>query len=264
MNRKIIDTLFFLICFTLIFNNVPKPLQMNFIGGPVGSKLVFYPLAAGFAYTAYCQWKGGDALAGYKPLLKYAGVYFGVITASLILGLVNYPYWPQVLSGPVEQIEKLPRVLAFLQAHGVDADARLLMSAWLSVRQVKGIFLEIFWCFGGAYLVYCWYKQDYKRGGQVACTALLASSAVFVIYGAVDSFYLLGSDWAKDILTIVNPYLHPIKSNNGWWPPLLWKGQLRSVFAEPSHVGNYIALVLPVALFAYIETGKNIFYRRRG
>lgn len=259
MNRKIIDTFFFLICFSLIFNNIPKPLQMNFIGGPVGSKLVFYPLAAGFLYTAYCQWKYKNILQQQGIVIKFCAVYLGVTLVSLVCGLINYPYWQQVLAGPVEQIEKLPKVLAFFQSYGIELDTKLLMSAWISVRQIKGLFLEIFWCFGGAYVVYCWYKHDYKRGGQVACAALLAALFVFMLYSAIDAFYLAGSSWATNILTKVNPLLHPIKSNNGWWPPLLWKGQLRSIFAEPSHVGNYIGLVLPVVLFAYIKNNKKYF-----
>ncbi|MDO4921929.1 MAG: O-antigen ligase family protein [Phascolarctobacterium sp.] len=259
MNRKIVDTIFFLICFTLIFNNIPKPLQMNFIGGPVGSKLVFYPLAAGFLYTAYCQWKYRNILQQQGIVIKFCAVYLGVTLVSLVWGLINYPYWQQVLAGPVEQIEKLPKVLAFFQSHGIEPDTKLLMSAWISVRQIKGLFLEIFWCFGGAYMVYCWYKHDYKRGGRIAAAGLLAALVVFVIYGLIDAFYLAGSDLATNILKNVNPLLHPIKSNNGWWPPLLWKNQLRSVFSEPSHVGNYLGLVLPVLLFAYVKKNSRVF-----
>lgn len=53
MNKKIINFLFFFISFFLIFNNIPKIIQMNFLGGPVQSKLVFYPLFTGFIYTIY-------------------------------------------------------------------------------------------------------------------------------------------------------------------------------------------------------------------
>ena len=46
---------------------------------------------------------------------------------------------------------------------------------------------------------------------------------------------------------------HPIKIRQDWWPPLLWKGQLRSVFPEPSHIGNYIALSMPVLWYLYLR-----------
>ena len=64
MSSKIKNQLFFLICFTLIFNNIPKVLQMNFIGSVLGDKLVFYPLIIGFVYTIYCEYK-------YKKDLLY-------------------------------------------------------------------------------------------------------------------------------------------------------------------------------------------------
>lgn len=43
MQYKLINIIFFLICFGLIFNNIPKALQMSFWGGPIGDKLVFLP-----------------------------------------------------------------------------------------------------------------------------------------------------------------------------------------------------------------------------
>lgn len=57
MKNNYKNILFFLICFFLIFNNTPKIIQMNFWGGPVGNKLIFYPFIAGFIYTVYCQYK---------------------------------------------------------------------------------------------------------------------------------------------------------------------------------------------------------------
>ena len=56
-----------LIFLSLVFNEIPRNLQMNFLGGPVQSKLVFYPLFIGFIYTIYCQYKYKDVLV--KPII---------------------------------------------------------------------------------------------------------------------------------------------------------------------------------------------------
>ena len=253
MKERYRDFLFILICFTLIFNNIPRPIQMNFIGGPVGNKLVFYPLMIGMLYTAWCNWKYKDMLVHKRELGMFVCVYSVTSLISLVVGLYTYPYWPLVMNGPVEQIEKLPKMIGFLKSHGIDAEPKVLMSVWISIRQIKGLLLDIFWCFGGAYLVYCWYKDDWKTGLKLATYALVASLGVFILYGVIDSMYLYGNEWAKNILVTVNPYLHPILTNNGWWPPLLWKGQLRSVFVEPSHVGNYLGLVFPFLLYYYLK-----------
>ena len=37
MNSTIRDYIFFLLCFSLIFDNIPKPIQLNFLGGEVGN-----------------------------------------------------------------------------------------------------------------------------------------------------------------------------------------------------------------------------------
>lgn len=69
---------------------------------------------------------------------------------------------------------------------------------------------------------------------------------VLFIYGVIETEYLAGSHGAAENLKTINPYLHPIVQSHGWWPPLLWKGQMRLIFTEPSIVGNYIAFLLPI------------------
>lgn len=257
MNNKIRDVLFFIICISLIFNNIPKPIQMNFIGGPVGNKLVFYPLSLGIFYTIYCEWKYKNIMVNKQKLWRFIELYLCTSLISLLLGLYNYPYWDVTLAGPQNQIEKLPNVLEFLKYHEINIEPKFLMSVWICVRQIKGVFLETFWCFGVAYLVYCWYKDEWKRGLEIACKGAIASIYIFITYGIIDVMYLSGSEWAKNILVAFNPYIHPIMTNNGWWPPLLWKGQLRSVFSEPSHVGNYLGVVFPLLTYHYLKNKKS-------
>ena len=246
MNRKVRDILFFLIVFTLIFNSIPKPIQLNFIGGPVWGKLCVYPLLVGFLYSFWCQYKYRNVFCDAKRVLKYIAVFIGVTLFSTVVGLITYPYYDVILSGPVNQIEKLPRVLDFLHTHGIDADRKFLMQAWIIVRQIKGVFLNAFWLFGGAYLIYCWYRAEKKRALEILLKGTLCSFVILFVYGCVETAYLAGNDRAAEILKAVNPYLHPILTNHGWWPPLLWKGQMRLVFVEPSHVGNYVAFALPL------------------
>ena len=256
MNPKVKNTIFFLMVFVLIFDNIPKPVQLNFLGGPVGGKLLVYPLLVAFVYSFYCHYKHGGVFVDFRKFARYVAVFIGVMLLSTACGLMMYPYWDLVLSGPVDQIEKLPKVMDFLSAHGMAVDQRLLMSCWIIVRQVKGVFLEAFWCFGGAYLVYCWYKEDWREALRLAVKAVLGALGVLFLYGMVEVAYLAGNPAAAKILSTINPYIHPIVTNHGWWPPLLWKGQLRLVFPEPSHVGNYIAFSLPFLWYMYFEAGR--------
>jgi len=131
------------------------------------------------------------------------------------------------------------------------------MQVWLIAREIKGVLLEAFWCLGGAYLVYAWYKDEWSQALRLAVRAVTCSCCVLFVYAIAEVLYLAGNETAKEILSFINPYIHPIVTNHGWWPPLLWKGQLRLVFPEPSHVGNYIAFGLPLIWYGYIQSDTN-------
>lgn len=131
------------------------------------------------------------------------------------------------------------------------------MQVWLIAREIKGVLLEAFWCLGGAYLVYAWYKDEWSQALRLTVRAVTCSCCVLFVYAIAEVLYLAGNETAKGILSFINPYIHPIVTNHGWWPPLLWKGQLRLVFPEPSHVGNYIAFGLPLIWYGYIQSDTN-------
>lgn len=87
MNEKIRDGLLCVVCFTLIFNNIPKNIQMNFWGGLIGNKLVLYPLTIGFIYTAYCQYKKQNILVYFDIFKKFVLFYIIANMLSLLVGL---------------------------------------------------------------------------------------------------------------------------------------------------------------------------------
>lgn len=107
MNCRIKDFLFLMLTITLIFNNIPQCIQINFLGGPIGNKLVFYPFVICLGYSIYCQYRSENILKNYKIFLKYICTYLFIILTSFIIGLNSYPYWDDILLGPINQIEKL-------------------------------------------------------------------------------------------------------------------------------------------------------------
>ena len=77
MNNKFINFIFATIVFSLIFNNIPKNLQISFIAGPLQSKLVFYPVFVGIIYTLYGQYKYKNVLVNFDKFIKFTIVYLG-------------------------------------------------------------------------------------------------------------------------------------------------------------------------------------------
>lgn len=256
MNQFIVNKIFFLLCFSLAFNNIPKILQMNMLGSVVGDKLVFYPLIAGLLYTIYCQIKYHNVFIDVKKFCIFLCVYLSINTLSVIHGAYIYPYYDLILNGPTDQIAKLPYVLHGLQWLGFSIEYKALLSIWLIIRIIKNIILESIYTFGGAYMIYCWYHRDWRQGFAILVKATMAVLCVISVYSVVEVWYLAGSPIAAHILTFITPFFHMIVTDHGWWPPLLWKGQLRSIFAEPSYLGTFAAFSLPFIWYKLLDSQK--------
>ena len=250
------NKLFFVIVFFVIFPNVPHLLQANFIGAFLGKDLSFYPILVGVLYSVYTLYKGKKILIHMeeKVLFLYIFVYMTILIVSFLHGLAVYPYYEAILSGPVNQVEKLPILHNYLNKLGIIIEAKSLLKIWMIVRPIKGLILEIFWYFTLPYLIFSWYKNKGQEGYSILTKAVFAATVLVCGYGIIDFFYLCGSDIAENVLLILNPIVHDIKSNGTWWPPLLWKGQLRSLFAEPSYYGIYSAFAMPFLWYKLIQS----------
>lgn len=256
---KIKDVLFFLMCLSLPFTLIPKPIQINFLGGSVGGKLLFYPLFIGIILTLWQQYKYQNIFAEWGRFKKYILIYVIIIFISLIHGLYIYPYYDLINNGPTDQIEKLPKVISALDALGIDANINFLTTYWIVIRTIKYFFLEIIYTFGCSYMIFCWYSDNWKRAFNIFLKALALSLVLTLVYGMIDFGYLAGNGYCRSILIFLNPYVHVINDNGTWWPPILWKErQLRSLFAEPSYFGMYAAFVQPFLWYYLLKNNKNM------
>ena len=254
MNKKVINLLFFIIVLFFIFNNIPKALQINFIGGILQTKLVFYPIFIGLIYTLYYQYKYKNVLVNLDKFLKFIVIYFSVMLISLVIGLYSYPYYDLVLNGPVTQIEKLPKVINILNNFGISVDEKVLTIIWMIQGRIKGALLEGLYTFGGAYMIYCWYHNNWRIAFDILIKAVLSSLVIIFGYCFIELFYLGGNETAKNILTIITPYFHYIEINYGWWPRILQPGAIRSIFAEPSFFSIWASFALPFVWYKLINS----------
>lgn len=259
MNKKICDILFLILCICLVFLNIPPIIQMKLLGSVVGSKLVFYPLIIGLIYTFYCEYKYKNVLVNFAKFKKYIFLFLGINLISTIIGLYIYPYYDLILHGPVDQIERLSSGIFVLNSLGIDIEYKILAELWI-LAKLKTVCLDSLYTFGGAYMIYCWYYNRVKDGYILLLKAIIISIVIILFYSFIEIFYLLGNDFATNILIFVNPILHEIKSLGTWWPPLLWQGQLRSIFTEPSYYGIYAAFAMPFLWYAFIKA-KNLKYK---
>ena len=245
-------------CICLIFNTIPENLQIGFLGGSLSSKLIIYLLIIGFIYTGYCQYKYKNVFVNLDNIKKYIIVFLFINIISLLIGLYNYPYYDQILNAPINQIEKLPKLLKFLQEVGINIGEQTLLIIWIAVRFLKNLLLETIYTFGGAYMIYCWYYNNIKDGIKILLEAILYSIILILLYNIIEVFYLAGNTVATSILIYITPFFHSITTEHNWWPPLLWRGQLRSIFAEPSFLGIYAAFAMPFLWYKVIKSPKYV------
>lgn len=247
------DRLFFLISLFLIFTNVPDLFHQNFLG--FGGHLSGYPILIGFFFLGWYSYKNNRSSKTFLPELDKAGlfflIYFFIIFLSTIHGLFIFPYFDKILEGPVNQIDKLPFVHQILLNVGVNISVESLTLIWSMVRALKGTILSVIWSFGTSYLIYCWYKNQWDKGFSILLKASCMAVSLVSIYAMIDVFYLSGNQFAEWLLTVLNPMVHSIKEVGTWYPPLLWKGQLRSLFTEPSYFGIYFAFSTPFLWYLF-------------
>lgn len=250
MNRKFIDIIFAFLVFSLPFKYIPNAFWQNFLGGPFGQDLVVYPLLIGFIYTMYCQWKYKNVVYKWDMFKKFIFVYLAILLISLGWGLFIYPYYDQILNGPVDQIEKLPKVLAFLQGIGIPIAEKTLLEFWMFARLVKGVFFEVLYTFGAAYMIFCWYHDRAQRAIDILLKVTIVNLVIVAVYGIVDVCYQNGQMWAQNFITFIIPLFHgDVAAEFDYYQfhtQLFWDAQIRSIFLEPSYFGIYMAFAFPL------------------
>lgn len=239
------DILFFLTCVLISLNEIPPIMQFPGLG-LLGVQALSYPLLVGIVYTLYKQIKYKSVLIMPSVVIKFLMLYIGLALISLVNGLWQYPYYNEILMNPEKATNKLPYLLSLLSSLNIEFNDKYLLIAWIAIRGLKNLGLEVIFTFGCSYMFFCWYYRRFQRAFKIAIIGVFLSSIIVIIYGFIDVFYQAGSGVARHLLITFNPVLHSIDSVFGWWPPLLWKGQVRSIFTEPSRMGNYSAIFLPV------------------
>lgn len=261
MSESLKRKLFWSIIITSMFCTIPAAVRLNFLGSIMGAKLTLYPLLIGVLFSIYDWHKNGKSFSREdKYVVYFLLLYGGVTFISLIHGLAIYPYYNDILNGPMNQIEKLPKAYNLLHRFGIPVDEKMLLGIWLIIRPIKGFILEIFWSFGISYMIYCWYRNHWEEGFSIMRKGLLWCIVIIVLYSILDILYLYGFWGAETVLKFLNPIIHDIKQDGTWWPPLVWPGQLRSIFAEPSYFGIFAAFAMP---WLWYSICKEKSYRKK-
>ena len=190
---------------------------------------------------------------------KKAKYFILIFTAwqflCLGIGIILFPYHDLIMWDNESRIFKLFSAFA---AHGVPINKELVPNLWLIYRSIKMILINTNMIFYVAFLVHHLYHNNYQEGFLDFRKAVLAMVLIMGAYSLIELCWLkTNNGFAKNLLSTINPYLYDIRSSHGWYPPLLWNRQLRSITREPSFFGIISVFYLPF-LWSYLLEKKYI------
>lgn len=235
---KIYRYLIFFFIILLPFYVLPERYALPFLGG----NLSIIPVIVAFAFLIYEYLKHGFVIENKIKYFVY--IYFAWQLTCLLVGLVTYEF-NELLT--IDQIPRLEKIINFLNGHEIFVNEILAIKTWLFLRFAKNILFANSGIFFISYLIFHAYRNNVEKSIKDIKLAVSVLFFMLGFYSFVElSWLYFKAKWAVDILTTINPYLYDVASSHGWWPPLLWKGQLRSILGEPSHFGVLAIFALPL------------------
>lgn len=249
--KKLQKIILFMTIICLPLNSLPKAFTLP----GVGSILSNYFLFAAILLLVYEYFKFRFEIN--KKVIKFFAVFVIWQVVCLIIGLVTYEY-NELLT--LEQIPKLKAILYFLDKFSINLDKLIAIKTWLFLRFSKDILFTNNIIFFVAFYIWHLYKNNFNEAFKDNRKAIICLVIIMGVYSFIELLWLkLDLQFAKDFLINVNPLLYDPKSSHGWWPPLLWKNQLRSICTEPSYFGIISVLCLPF-LWSLLCENKNKFF----
>lgn len=228
--------LFCLILF-LPLNSIPKRFAIPGIGGDLSN----YFFILGMVLLVYEYFKFGFSVN--KKVKYFFCTYIVWQLICLAHGLYFYEYNELLM---LNQIPRLEVILNKLTSYGVVVPELTAIKCWLFLRFSKNILLLNNIVFLLCFYIWHLYKDDFTSAFNDVRRAVICLVMLMGAYSFVELLWLkLNLQVAKDLLVSINPYLYDPVSSHGWWPPLLWKNQLRSITHEPSYFGILSIMCLP-------------------
>ena len=246
--RKLQKIMLFMIIICLPLNNIPKTVALPGLGGNLSN----YFVLAAILLLLYEYFKFKFEVN--RKVIKFFAVFIIWQSICLIIGLVTYEH-NQLLT--LEQIPQLSAILYFLDKFEIYLNELIAIKFWLFLRFMKVILFTNNIIFFITLYIWHLYRNNFDKAFNDVRNAVMCLVIIMGAYSFIELLWLkLGLNFAKEFLTNINPLLYEPKTSHGWWPPLLWKNQLRSICTEPSFFGIISVFCLPF-LWSLLFERKN-------
>lgn len=182
----------------------------------------------------------------YIPLGVFFIVYFIANMAVTIHGNLIFPYYDIADFSKLEGSERMAfQVISTLFPSNPD------YINWMISNTLKTCLTTVTRFYSSYFIVFSiflFYRETSFNIIDDIWLGITVILPVLAIYEIFEVAYLVGASWGTTVLRTINPLLYEMENSHGWWPPLLWPGQMRSIFAEPSFFSYWGVLCVPFFL----------------
>lgn len=188
----------------------------------------------------------GHGIREYIPLGIFFILYFIANMTVTIHGNLIFPYYDIADFSKLEGSERMAfQVISTLFPSNPD------YINWIISNTLKTCLTTVTRFYSSYFIVFSiflFYKETSFNIIDDIWLGITVILPVLAIYEIFEVAYLVGASWGETVLRTINPLLYEVESTNGWWPPSLWPGQIRSVFQEPSFLSYWGVLCVPFFL----------------
>lgn len=255
MREKLIKLQEYILAFLIItmpFTIIPKRFVLPLLGQSIPNAFLLIGILIFIIYSLKYR-------AVQVPHKKYLVLFLGWYVVCILVGALHYPFYDTAFFEYIRAegyYGKLIRLSPNIFDNTILMELKYAFSNILST--FKGFFLPLF----GIWLIIInLFHKDWKRGIHKISLAALILSVAMIIYSIPEIIWLwTGDETCAELLSAINPYFYDPATVNEWWPPLLWKGQLRSITMEPSFFGIIASFVIPLLWYRIFVEDKKWCY----
>lgn len=188
----------------------------------------------------------GHGIREYIPLGIFFILYFIANMTVTIHGNLIFPYYDIADFSRLEGSERMAfQVISTLFPSNPD------YINWMISNTLKTCLTTVTRFYSSYFIVFSiflFYRETSFNIIDDIWLGITMILPVLAIYEIFEVAYLVGASWGETTLRTINPLLYEVENSHGWWPPLLWTGQIRSVFPEPSFFSYWGVLSVPFFL----------------
>ncbi len=257
---KIARWLLYLMVLTIPIQALPKAYPLPGFMKNVGGFFLWILLAASVLYF----WRNRKNYGVWSSWPSWLKGYLAAVclwpVLCTVIGAATFPYWNETANEYLRHtgmVEKIAIVYPGIMENELLLHLKFAVSMVMGV--VKGLLIPFLGIFFSLYVMF--HRKDSRYILDTISRAAVVAALGFCAYSLIEIPWLLtGNTWCAEILSWINVHLYDVKTDHGWWPPLLWKGQLRSLTPEPSFFGIMAVFYIPLLWYRAAVLRKKLVW----